>query len=97
MCTPQTGNTYVDPLVTYPHGENGAGLAALAFYDGEVWPPAYRHQVYFADYNNSWVARQEITSTAQISPTIMVDQAGVIVDMEATDAGLYWLDLLTAK
>ena len=93
-CTPPSGNAYVEPLVTYPHGENGAGLAALAFYDGEIWPSAYRHQVYFADYNNSWVARQAITATAQISPTIMVAEAGVIVDMEATDTGIYWLDLL---
>ena len=94
VCTPPTDNSpYIEPLVTYPHGENGAGITGLAFFDGDTWPPAYRHQVYFADYNNSWVARQAITATTQISPTIMVDQSGAVVDLLATDAGIYWLDI----
>ncbi len=93
---PQAPPIYTDPVVAYPHPptdatEPGAGISALAFYSGAVWPELYQGQLFFADFNARTLSMVDLDDPKTIIP--FGNEVGNLVDIEATAEGLYTLSI----
>lgn len=92
-CTPQAG-AYTDPIAFYPHpAEGGAGMTAMTFYEGTLWPPEFLGRLYIADFNSQWIGSFDLNSPNP-SLSMFATDTGGLVDMEATPLGIYTLSIL---
>lgn len=91
-CDP-TPPEYTDPVLSYIHPlELGSGATALAFYEGNAWPAQYQGKLFLADYNSDWVGTADLNEPdPQI--TLFARSVGSVVDIEATNEGLYFLSI----
>jgi PKD repeat protein len=60
----------------------------MAFYEGTAWPVDYRGRLFFADFNSAWIGMFNLNAPDQSFAKFASD-AGALVDMEATDEGIY--------
>ena len=91
-CT-ATPPEFTDPVLDYLHPEGlGAGITALAFYEGTQWPAQYRGRAFVADFDSDWVKMADLNSAV---PTLVDFGTGLgaVVDMEATAEGIYVLSI----
>jgi glucose/arabinose dehydrogenase len=87
-CVP-TPPEFTDPVLVYPHPvEMGAGVTAMAFYEGTQWPPEYQGKLFVADFNSNWVGMMDLADPNQ-TLTQFATGMNSLVDMEATPEGLY--------
>jgi PKD repeat protein len=80
---------FTEPILVYPHPVGmGAGITAMAFYEGTQWPAEYQGKLFVADFNSNWVG---MTDLADPDQTLTQFATGLtsLVDMEATPEGLY--------
>lgn len=83
---------YTDPVVSYPHPPSGgAGITALAFYSGTVWPASYQGKLFYADFNWGTMSMVDLADPKTIIP--FAEEIGHLVDLEATADGLYLLSI----
>ena len=91
-CT-ATPPEYTDPVLDYIHPEGiGAGITALTFYEGTRWPDQYRGRIFVADFDSDWVKMADLNNAAPELADFGTD-LGAVVDMEATNEGIYVLSI----
>jgi glucose/arabinose dehydrogenase len=91
-CTPNPGQ-YTDPLLVYVHPNgSGAGITAMAFYEGTIWPAQYRDRLFFADFNSAWIGTFNLNTPEQGFTKFATDMTA-LVDMEATAEGIYGVSI----
>jgi glucose/arabinose dehydrogenase len=87
-CTPNPGG-FTDPDLVYIHPTgSGAGITAIAFYQGTKWPQQYRDRLFFADFNLAWIGMFNL-NTPDSNYLQFATDANALVDMEATNEGIY--------
>lgn len=91
-CTPAPAQ-YTDPVLAYPLPANGGSIVGVTFYEGDAFPEAYRNRLFFADFNNHKLFTADL-SREPATFTQFAENSGFIVDMEATQSGLYWVDIV---
>ena len=86
---------FTDPVLYYLHSDDnnsGGAITGIAFYAGDAYPPEYQGRVFFADYDQRYLA------TGALSPTDFViepffDGVDRVVDMEYFRNNIYFLDI----
>jgi glucose/arabinose dehydrogenase len=87
-CTANPGE-FTDPLLVYQHGEGlGGGITAMAFYEGAGWPAEYRGRLFYADFNAQSLGTFDL-NVIDGNRTTFATNVGALVDLEATDEGIY--------
>lgn len=94
-CSP-SGSGYTDPLIAYQHDPSGTinesgAITGLSFYEGNGFPAAYRGKLFWADFNERYIAYADPANPGAI--TIFYDQAFFITDLEYWLHGLYTLHI----
>jgi glucose/arabinose dehydrogenase len=87
---------YTDPVFAYPHPESGgAGISAMAFYSGTLWPELYQGKLFYADFNWRYISMVDLAASQTALKTALPfgDEIGHLVDLEATNEGLYVLSI----
>ena len=93
---------FTDPIITYRHdedlslGSNGA-ITALAFYEGDEFPEAYRNKLFFADFNQGFIAYADVDDPDGLtifSPNFFINGT---IDLISADGGLYLINTYTGK
>jgi glucose/arabinose dehydrogenase/PKD repeat protein len=89
-CPPATPE-FTNPVVTYRHSlDKGAGITALTFYTGPVWPAEYQGRLFFADYVAHTLSMVNLDDPLR-SIVPFGNEIGRLVDLEAVEDGLYTL------
>lgn len=89
---PGPGETFTDPLVAYTHPPGrGGGITGITFYNGNTWPVGFRGQLFFADFDSDLVSSVNLSIPSII--TLFASGLGAVVDMEATEDGIYVLSI----
>ncbi|MEM9775713.1 MAG: PQQ-dependent sugar dehydrogenase [Chloroflexota bacterium] len=100
-CTP-TPSRFTDPIVTYRHdedleiGQNGA-LTGLGFYEDDDFPADYQNKLFFADFNQGFIAYTDVDNPGDFEIFSDADPGVGVVDIIAADGGLYVLNLYQGK
>ncbi len=88
-------NTYTDPALYYPHpegGKRGGAITGIAFYNGDSYPEEYRGKLFFADYDQRYLAIGNLNDD-DFTIEKFYDGVDRIVDLEFFRNNLYWLDI----
>ncbi|MEO8107764.1 MAG: PQQ-dependent sugar dehydrogenase [Actinomycetes bacterium] len=87
---------FVDPLLAYPHADDGSDLWGCAVMGGDTYRPAtstfpasYAGRYFFADHCEGWL-RTINPATGQLGPIIMTGLARP-VDMAVASDGALWV------
>ncbi|HUF39910.1 MAG TPA: PQQ-dependent sugar dehydrogenase [Anaerolineales bacterium] len=92
---------YVDPVLYYRHTSPaiGAAVSAVAFYEGTIFPEPYRGNLFFADINQGFIARSDLTGLPVIDGEFEIfdPAAGFLVDAAYRQGALYFVDIVAGK
>lgn len=87
---------YINPVYAYGHLPTDGAASAIAAYAGTRFPVAYRHVVFFGDYNRRDIEAVTFDSTyrTEVSDTVFDTSAGSIADLrEGPDGNLYFVSI----
>ena len=84
---------YIDPIYTYPHNGESAAVTGGPVYRGDMFPSAYRGNLFFGDYAKGFIKRAELNSSGDVTDVHDFDDvAGSVVDLKvAPDGSLYYI------
>jgi glucose/arabinose dehydrogenase/PKD repeat protein len=84
---------YIDPIYTYPHNGESAAVTGGPVYRGDMFPSAYRGDLFFGDYAKGFIKRADLDSNGDVTAVHDFDEvAGSVVDMKvAPDGSLYYI------
>jgi glucose/arabinose dehydrogenase len=97
-CQDLDAGDVVPPLHPYPRSE-GVTVIGGPFYTGTVYPPQYRNNYFFADYNHGWIRRLILAPDRSVQ-AIEEFATGVkgIVHLElGPDGLLYYVNIVTGQ
>ncbi|MCB0156578.1 MAG: PQQ-dependent sugar dehydrogenase [Caldilineaceae bacterium] len=86
---------FTDPVLYYLHSDannSGGAITGIAFYAGDAYPPEYQGSVFFADYDQRYLATGMI-SPAGFTIDPFFDGVDRVVDMEYFRNNIYFLDI----
>jgi glucose/arabinose dehydrogenase len=86
---------FTDPVLYYAHSQtnnSGGAITGIAFYTGDAFPPEYQGKLFFADFDQRYLAVGAIDA-AGFGITEFFDGVDRVVDMEYFRNNLYFLDL----
>ncbi len=90
---------FTDPAITYAHDESlGVGtsgaVTGLAFYEGNAFPQEYQNKLFFADFNQNFMASADpLNGTFEL----FAENSDSIVDIEYFNQGLYLLEIRNGR
>ena len=92
---------FTDPVFYYPHPSEttGSAITAVAFYEGERFPVEYQDLLFFADFDDRYIATTHLDHRRRdaFEITRFLNNAGSIVDITYHDEALYFVDIFQGK
>ncbi|HEX8682896.1 MAG TPA: PQQ-dependent sugar dehydrogenase [Ardenticatenaceae bacterium] len=86
---PSPDSGFTEPALYYPYSELGAAITALAFYEGESFPPEYHDKLFFTDLNSRYIAVGDVDAGDPTAIEIVVPNYGIVADMKYHKENLY--------
>jgi glucose/arabinose dehydrogenase len=101
MPCPPAPPEFKDPVLYYLHPSPaiGAAVSAIAFYEGTAFPEIYWDNVYFADINQGFIGRSDLTDPPVVDGEFEIfdPAAGYLVDAEYFEEALYFVDIYSGR
>jgi glucose/arabinose dehydrogenase len=93
-CAPsQPSWGFTEPVLYYPHQEEGGAISALAFYEGESFPPQYHDKLFFADLISLQVGVGDVDGNDPAAIEIIRPNYGTVADMKYHKENLYTVEI----
>jgi glucose/arabinose dehydrogenase len=93
QCQQMFPSSVTFPLYTYDH-TNGVAVIGGSYYTGNVYPPAYQGNFFFADYGEGWIKRAVFDANGNLSEvkTFATDAPSIVSLEQAPDGLFYFVD-----